>query len=116
MGCGGTCFTTAAIAQLNPDSFVTNNGSDRAADAPHMHALPARLCFAGRCMTNTCATEETLHTLVATVHKTEQICNLRLLRKAMSIAASTMYNSMLLDISRFRTLRCAGTVVSHRFS
>lgn len=45
-GCAGARFATAAIAQLNPDSFVTNNGSHRDTDAPHMHALPARVCIA----------------------------------------------------------------------
>lgn len=50
-GCAGASFAMTVIAQLNPDSFVTNNGS-RGTDAAHMHALPARLYIA---MTNACA-------------------------------------------------------------
>lgn len=51
-GCAGASFAMTAIAQLNPDSFVINNGS-RATDAAHTRALPARLYIA---MTGACAT------------------------------------------------------------
>lgn len=84
-GCAGASFAIAVIAQLNPDSFVTNNGS-RGTDAAHMHALPARLYIA---MTNACAMMS--NALCATVHKTVSMRSTRFLRNITLNTSTTIH-------------------------